>query len=325
MNSTNLLRPVDDYVAQHHLINPSDTIVIGLSGGPDSVFLLHYLVARRHEWQLNLIAAHLNHGWRAEADADQQWCKSLCERLNVPFVAQHAREIILDKKPNGSKEEQGRLLRRAFFNEVAQKYNAQSIALGHHHNDSIETFFLNLIRGSTISGLQGIKPKHKNIIRPLLCVTKQEILDYLKENKIEYLEDVTNVQLDFLRNRIRHQIIPAFEATDSRYENKIVQTMEHFAEVGQFLNTTTQETLSKISNNGAVDLKAFNTLSPFLQKRVLLVWFKQHKVPIIYSSAWLDEILRFIETGKKSSHTIVENWQIQKNKNILSIKALSHA
>lgn len=315
IETTSLLRRIDTYVAQHHLIKPQDTIIIGLSGGPDSVFLLHYLISRQKELNLNLIAAHLNHGWRAESDQDEAWCKKLCESLNVQFISKHANEISLEKKPNGSKEELGRLLRRAFFEEVAQQYYAPSIALGHHRDDSIETFFLNLIRGATISGLQGIKPKQQHIIRPLLEIKKSEILDYLEGNKIAYLKDYTNDQLDYLRNRIRHQIIPAFQQTDDRYENKIVQAMHYFSEIDTFLNQITDDTLKKINENDELDLNSFKNLAPFLQKRVLLMWFKQNKVPVIHSNAWLDEIIRFIETSKKPTHTIVENWRLQKNKN----------
>lgn len=320
ISNTSLLRRIDSYVAQHHLINPGDTIVIGLSGGPDSVFLTHYLASRRHDLNLNLIAAHLNHGWRQEAEQDVKWCQDFCKSLGIAFIAKHAAEIKLEKKSNGSKEELGRKLRRAFFSDIAQEYNARLIALGHHQDDSIETFFLNFIRGATVSGLQGIKPKQGTIIRPLLGIKKSEILEYLEGNNIPFLHDVTNEQLDFLRNRIRHQIIPAFKETDTRYEGKLLQTMEYFTEVDQFLEKTTQETLHKISNDDAIDLNAFTSLTPFLQKRVLIIWLKKQDVPVIHSNAWLDEILRYIDIGKSSSHSIVKNWKLIKNNNNILVK-----
>ncbi len=320
ISNTSLLRRIDSYVAQHNLINSGDTIIIGLSGGPDSVFLTQYLVSIRDSLNLRLIAAHLNHGWRPEAEQDVMWCQDFCKSLGIDFVTKHADEIKLEKKLNGSKEELGRKLRRAFFSEIAQEYHAQLIALGHHQDDSIETFFLNLIRGATVNGLQGIKPKQGSIIRPLLSIKKSEILEYLKENNILYLKDYTNDQLDYLRNRIRHTIIPAFEQTDSRYEAKLLQTMAYFGNLDQFLHATTQEALNTISNGDAIDLNAFTSLTPFLQKRVLIIWLKKQAVPVIHSNAWLNEIIRYINEGKSSSHTIVENWKLIKNNNNILVK-----
>ena len=158
---------IKNYIIKHNLINPHDTIIIGLSGGPDSVFLLHALLHIKDKYNLTLIAAHLNHEWRPEADAEEELCRHLARTI-LNFVSQKLSCLIITVKKNGSKEQDARLMRRHFLESVAHTYNAQRIALGHHAQDQQETFFIRLIRGSSLTGLTGIKPHAGLYIRPLL-------------------------------------------------------------------------------------------------------------------------------------------------------------
>jgi tRNA(Ile)-lysidine synthase len=314
---------IQQFCTRHNLFAPHEKIIIGLSGGPDSVFLVHYLHEIKEQYQLELIAAHLDHGWRSNSADDAQWCKKLCEKLNIHFISAHANNIVLQKQANGSKEEHGRLLRRAFFESCLQKFNAHKIALGHHYDDNVETFFLRFLRGSSTAGLQGIKPNESPYIRPLLALTKQEILNYLHQNNIEYLIDHTNESDAFLRNRIRKNIIPALQVTDDRWHTAAQRTFENLHETETFLTQFTQKTFQEIStvqdSKLSIDKEKFLAQEPFLQKRILLHWLCTEKVPFVPSQQFFDEILRFIKTSKKISHRLSSEWALQQKKKILSL------
>ncbi len=168
-----LLSTIQAYNEKKGLIHDGARIIIGLSGGPDSVFLLHALAQLRTTRKLFLVAAHLDHEWRTESAQDMQFCKTLAESYAIPFVAKKISQLSLSYKSNGSKEEYGRKARRFFFESLAQEYNADAIALAHHADDQQETFFIRLMRGATVSGLYGMKPKDGLYIRPLLSIKKK--------------------------------------------------------------------------------------------------------------------------------------------------------
>ena len=169
-----LLSRFKEFITEHNLIIPEKNIILGLSGGPDSVFLLYILLQSGLLDKKFIIAAHIDHGWRAQSFKDLEFCQNLCQQLGVQFES-------ISLKECKSTEEEGRNGRRAFFESLALKYNASCIALAHHANDQQETFFLRLIRGASLEGLIGIRPKSGLYIHPLLTIYKQEILDYPKK------------------------------------------------------------------------------------------------------------------------------------------------
>lgn len=312
-----MIDQVPAFCTQHNLIADGDKIIIGLSGGPDSVFLLHFLNSIKKSLNLELTAAHLDHGWRANSSEDVVWCKKLCDSLNIKFISAHANDIKLSKQPNGSLEEHGRLLRRAFFDDCLKRFNANKIALGHHHDDQLETFFIRLLRGAGTAGLQGMKPHDGSYIRPLLAVTKQDILAYLDENKIYYLTDPTNESDNFLRNRIRKYIVPALHAADARSLSSIKRSFANLQETEQFLEQLTQRAFDDISykQNDIIFINqdTFLAVEPFLQKRLLLIWLCKAQVPFVPTQQFFDEILRFIKTSTKKQHQLHEKWQIHRS------------
>lgn len=153
-NSSSLVDTVAHFIAQHDLITPNRTIIVGLSGGPDSVCLLSLLKKLASSYEITVIAAHLDHGWRTQSGQDAAFCKEFAESLGVTYIQAHASEIKLTKPYNGSKEEQGRMLRRQFFETVAADTNAHAIALAHHQDDQQETFFLRMIRAQVSRAFQ---------------------------------------------------------------------------------------------------------------------------------------------------------------------------
>jgi tRNA(Ile)-lysidine synthase len=306
-----------------HSIPANSTLIVGFSGGPDSVCLLTFLSELAPKLNVTIIAAHLDHQWRPESAQDSLWCKNFCLTLNdVTFVSQTITELNFDSKYNGSKEEFARNLRRCFFQDLALKYQASHIVLAHHADDQLETFFIRLARGSSVTGLTAMKEEDRTYLRPLLKVKKEEILNYLHHHKIAYLTDSTNIDPKYLRNRIRYQLIPTLCKVDERFENNIANCMTHLQKTDQFLDQITLETIEKISTQNLINIKLFLDLHEILQHRILMHLLIQHKIKIIPSSALFEEIIRFLHATKSLQHQIHQQCSIIKQSNHFYFKSL---
>jgi len=302
------------------IIPQNSTIIIGLSGGPDSIYLLHHLVQLKNELNLNLIAAHLDHEWQESSKIAAKLCQDVCDNLQVDLVIKKLEELKFNVKWNGSKEEIGRKMRRHLFQHLAQKHEAHAIALAHHLQDQQETFFIRLLRGSSLTGLTGMKEHDNLYIRPMLACTKQEILDYLQTHNIAYYTDPTNTSDLYLRNRIRNHVIPALQATDSRFDITLPTTMQHLAQVDDFLEQHTMQILTQIRSNQGIEIKSFLSLHLIVQQRIVLGLIIENQVPFLPTQKFLKEIMRFLEKSTKTKHVIHHLWMIQKNKTHFTIQ-----
>src|SRR3989338_8569948 len=195
------------FISDHKLISPGDLVLVAVSGGPYSVCLLMLLAkwANVRNWKLKV--AYFDHGLRAAAKKEAFFVEQLAKNLALPFVKGYANCKRLKTKSKLSTEEIARRERYAFL----QKEAKGKIALAHHLNDQVETFFLALLKGSGLGGLSGMTLKAGSLIRPLLTLTKEEILAYLKSRKISFLTDETNLSHPFLRNKVRHKLLPYIE------------------------------------------------------------------------------------------------------------------
>lgn len=298
------------------IIPHNSKLIIGLSGGPDSVFLLHQLAQLQKELRLELIAAHLNHGWRQEAARDEQFCRELAAQHNIPFIAAHASEFP-EIKENGSQEALGRNLRRAFFKKISQEHGNALVALAHHQDDQIETFFIRLCRGAGLQGLRGMKPHDGIYIRPLLNMTKAEILEYLHTNNIPYCIDHTNEHDTYLRNRIRKYALPALRSCDERIETSLMRTMGHFAQLDDFVQQQVAATFTALTETrdgkSWLSLEKFFALHPFMQQQILLHWLCLEKVPFTPSQGLFEEIMRFLKQPDNGKHALYQKWCMIKN------------
>lgn len=312
-----LSNKIHSCITQNKLISPGQTVIIGLSGGPDSVCLTHLLAQLRESLGITLIAAHLDHEWRTASADDALWCKQLAKSLNIPFVGKKISELDHDIPYNGSKEAYARSIRRYFFKMVAEQFHADAIAMAHHAQDQEETFFIRLARGATLSGLTGMKARDGIFIRPLLQTDKSDILAYLREHNLSYRLDETNESHDFLRNRIRMSLMPQLDATDARLRQNLARTMEHLADAEQYLQAHTLDIFSRVTTDldGSLALttQTFFDLAPYAQKRILIHFLIQNKVPFTPSEALLDEIMRFMKNKRSSSHALHESWALQKS------------
>ena len=205
-------RIVDRALQRHHLLAGGDAVLVGVSGGPDSVALLHLLVDRAPGLGLRLAIAHLHHGLRPEADRDEQFVRRMALALELPFYSHRADVRSQQRLRRLSLEDAARQVRYAFLEETAARHGFAKIALGHHADDSAETLLLNLLRGSGRLGLGGIPAlRDGKIIRPLIMAPRDDILAYIKVRGLATVADATNAQAICLRNRIRNRLIPHLE------------------------------------------------------------------------------------------------------------------
>jgi tRNA(Ile)-lysidine synthase len=210
------------------MLTPGETVVVGVSGGADSVGLLH-LLTELDEYKLKLIIAHLNHGIRPkEGKRDAEFVKEIARVLKLPLELKEVKTLEFKKRSNLSLEEAGRVLRYSFFREVLGKYQAQKIATAHTLDDQAETVLMRILRGSGGVGLSGIPPVSEGyIIRPLIETSRSHIEKFLRMKKVGWVQDSTNWARDFLRNRIRLELIPELQ----KYNPKIKETLSRTAKI----------------------------------------------------------------------------------------------
>ena len=305
---------IHTYITKHNLLPPQSRIIIGLSGGPDSLFLLHLLASMRKSHSLDLIAAYLDHEWRPESAQEVLFCHNICSNLSIPFISQKISELNTSLTLNGSKEEYARRARRFFLEQIKKEHKADLIALAHHAQDQQETFFIRLMRGTTATGLCAMKPKYGTYIRPLLETNKTDILSYLDLNKITYLIDPTNNSLDYLRNRVRHQVLPALQNCDSRFPSNFQRTISNLHDTEQFLEHLTQKIFAQITSyqqgNHMLNLSLFHEQKTYMQNRLLMHFLIQKQVPFTPTSSFLHEMLRFLlsRAAKPTRYTMNGAW-----------------
>lgn len=217
-------RKVAKFISQQGLLTKEGKYIVALSGGADSVALLSILLALGKE----VSAAHCNFHLRGdESDRDEQFCVDLCQRWGVHLHRIHFDTLTYAHQHKVSIEMAARELRYRYFAQLAQDTGADGICVAHHRDDNVETLLLNLLRGSGVDGLAAISPKNGNILRPLLCLSRQEIIDYLQTDGQDYVVDSTNLEDDALRNKIRHHLVPLLQQLNPSACDNIAQTARY--------------------------------------------------------------------------------------------------
>lgn len=220
------------YIQQNQLFNANGPVLAAVSGGMDSVLMVHLLKAAGYPFAI----AHCNFQLRGtEADADQQFCRQLAHHVGVEFHTINFDTLAYAQGQKLSIQMAARELRYQWFEQLQQQHNYTTVALAHHQNDTIETILLNLTRGTGIAGLHGILPKNNQWVRPLLFLTRQEIEALIKQNQLAYREDSSNASTKYARNKIRHDVIPKLKELNPNLEQTFERNLSHFRELEQML------------------------------------------------------------------------------------------
>ena len=237
-----MLNKIKRFIASEHLLQVDALYLVALSGGADSVALLLCL----KELGYRVEAVHCNFQLRGEESMrDERFCEELCQRENIPLHKVHFDTESYADLHKVSIEMAARELRYHYFFQLKEALNAEGICVGHHKEDSVETILINLVRGTGLSGLMGIRPRNNDIIRPLLCVTRQEIEDYLRRHASTFVTDSTNLMDDVVRNKIRLNVLPQLAEINPSVTEAILTTANHLSDVEAIVQESLKEALEK--------------------------------------------------------------------------------
>lgn len=231
---------------EHHLVLPDDTVILGFSGGKDSVTLFHLFQELKKDIPFTFIAAYFNHRIRGDAPEEEKWVGQFCENQNVELVTGSKNVPAFKTKTKLNLEHAASLSRYRFFQELSSRYKNPKVATAHTKSDLTETFFIKLLRGSGLQGLSAIFSKKENtIIRPLLLFSQEQILSFLQRNTIEYYRDRTNEDDVFLRNKIRRHLVPEIEKIEPMVNDRVFQTVSIIQEEYDYFSETANAVLDR--------------------------------------------------------------------------------
>ena len=272
-----MLKKVISYIEKNKILQDGDSVLLGVSGGADSVCMLHVLYSLREKYHLKLYVVHVNHGIRgSEAKRDADFVEQMAENLQIPFRVVTANIPEMAKEQKLSEEEAGRIFRYNTFEQVANEVGANKIAVAHNLNDNSETVLFNLFRGSRLKGLRGISPMRGQIIRPLLCCSRNEIEQYLQENNLSYCTDSTNKETDYSRNRIRLKLMPYIkENINQKAEYNIVNAAENLSQVYEYIYGEAQKAY-RIHVKDNVLLNSAEDLNVVILQEVVRMWILEN-------------------------------------------------
>lgn len=317
-----------NYIREHRLIKPGDRVLLSLSGGPDSVCLFHILRNLRSRLKFTLFSAHLDHGLRTDSEKDSNFCVELCAKYQIPI---RTKKVSL--KPTAS-EETARKVRYRFLASAAEHFSCHSIATGHNQDDQAETVLLRLIRGTGLQGLAGIKPRRSlspqskiSIIRPLLPISRKEIMEFLKTKKCRFMTDSTNRKDKYLRNKLRHKLIPLLASYNPKIKETLFRLTEILSADYQYISNQASSFVEETQGSGAIygtsikfPLKEFSTLPLALQREVI-----RQAVSNISGTSYrttyeeVESIRRFFLSGHNKTLKVSNNLLVSKQKTFLSL------
>lgn len=264
-------------IKKYELIKSGDNIVLGISGGPDSICMLYILNSLKKDLNFNIYVAHINHMLRENAKLDEEYVKNTCEKLNIPVYIKHIKIKEIAEKEKRGIEETGRKVRYEFFEEILRKTNSNKIATAHNLNDSIETIILNIIRGTGISGLAGIEPIRENkFIRPLIECERKEIEEYCNLDKLEPRIDESNYENKYNRNKIRNICIPYLQ---KELNSNVIKNISRLSEIAneeqKYIEKNVEKSFNKIcientENKIILDIKMFVKEELVIKRRLIL-------------------------------------------------------
>jgi tRNA(Ile)-lysidine synthase len=268
-------REIKKFILEQNLLTYGEKVVVGVSGGPDSIALLHLLWSLSEEFNLGLHVAHINCMIRGvEAVEDAHYVRGVAEKFDLPFTID---EVDLSKERGSSIQDVARRLRYKFLVKVAKSIDASKIAVAHHADDNAETILMHLLYGCGQNGVKGIPPKRRmngvEVVRPLLKFSKNQIIDYLDEVNLKWRTDSTNLKPFYLRNKIRLELLPQILKYNPNFKENLERLSEIWQIDDQYISQIAQEELERVSKvdgeSVVINLKEFSSLHPALRRRIL--------------------------------------------------------
>ena len=259
-----------------NLISQGDKIVVGVSGGPDSISLVHLLIKYKEKFGCELVVCHINHLIRSDSTDDEKFVENYCQKNGIKFFAKRVDVETLAKENKLSVEDAGRRVRYEFFEEIASKEKANKIAIAHNKNDNAETILLNLIRGTGAKGLEGIRPfdEARHIVRPLINVEKEDIIDFCQKENLEPRIDSTHSQNIYRRNEIRNEILPKLKEINPNIIETLARTSDIICEENSFISKEVDDKYKELAiiedKKISYDLKSFNEQAQIIRSSLVL-------------------------------------------------------
>lgn len=285
-------------IQKYKMLSDTKTIIIGLSGGADSVTLAHLFSAISKRYGVKLIAVHVNHCIRGiEAQRDENFVKKFCDSLSIELQIQKVDVVALSKKLKIGIEEAGRKARYEVFQKISSKIPNSKIATAHTLSDNAETIIMRLVNGTGLKGLCGIPPVRDNIIRPLIEIQRQQIEKYCYENNLQYMTDSSNLEKNYTRNKIRLEILPLIKNINPNFEKAVARTTKTITDDEMYLNKQTEIALNSIKTQNSWDVSKLINFDESLKNRVIFKILKSLTNSRI-EQKHVDQIKKIIESQK---------------------------
>ena len=306
MSGDKKMKKVKKYLSD--ILNKDDVVVLGCSGGPDSMALLDLLIEFRKKLNISIVCAHVNHKLRAESDDEMVWLEQFCLKHKIIFE-----KMIINNYGDDNFNNEARNIRYNFFEELVYKYNAKYLMTAHHGDDLVETILMRIVRGSTLGGYAGfsklVKKKDYSIVRPLVYVTKDEILSYDKKNNIEYAVDKSNFSDKYTRNRYRKMVLPFLKEEEPNVHLKFLKYSEMLFECERFLDGESSKLYKKLYNENYIDIDKFKMLDFIIQNKIINNLLEEYYEDdlILISDVHTDLIKSLIYSNRSNSVIYLPN------------------
>lgn len=303
---------VIQYIEKEHLFSSNDKILVALSGGADSVALLCVLHTAGYPCE----AAHCNFHLRGEeSNRDELFVRQLCRKYGIHLHTIDFNTTQYATEKRISIEMAARELRYNWFEKIKKECKANVIAVAHHQDDSVETMLLNLIRGTGITGLLGIRPRNGAIVRPLLCINREEIIRYLQQIGQDFVTDSTNLEDEYTRNKIRLHLLPLMQEINPSVKNSLIETSNYLNDVATIYNKVIDETKKKIITPEGIRIDALlDAPTP-----ETLLFETLH--PLGFNSAQIKDIASSLH-GQPGKQFISKEWRVIKDRNLLLLESI---
>lgn len=308
-----ILSKVKKYIHDNNLLIPNAKVIVGVSGGADSIALLDMLHALGYE----CIVAHCNFHLRdQESYRDEYFVEKIATQYNMEYVSAsfNTKKYITDESV--SLEMAARELRYAWFEKIRKKYEVDAIAIAHHQNDSVETVLINLVRGTGIRGLTGISPVNGHVIRPLLCIYRDEILEYLADKQLSFVEDSTNKEDIYTRNKIRLNVLPLLQTINPSVIQSIARTAENLSATEKIYQSYIEKAKKEVFADNIINI---DLLVEQVEPKTVLF---EILFPYGFNAATIDNIFDSVNS-QSGKIFLSENYQLVKDRNTFILKELS--